>query len=308
MCWAPRWPEWRRAGPLRLVRDQAQPPVAGRAAVPAHHHADLGGDHAARRARRHAVDAGPRPCASGQLPRRHLPPRRWPPGRRPPATRLNGMRCSTARRLPVGGAAAERRRPAHSRADRMPAQTKTGAGPGRRLVQPAPQRARSARHHRGRPQRVRESEHRGPVHREGGRPRGCQGHLPPLAEARRPALDAIGALQAPLPVQRRSRGPGDGAQRHARGGRRRRRRRFCCSGEISKLADGALRGDDARTAPQVIKVGAAPDCKYRRTAGGTDIEAALYMLTGAVLARGKYDPASIPPGGEAVTWSPPRWA
>ncbi len=29
---------------------------------------------------------------------------------------------------------------------------------------------------------------------------------------------------------------------------------------------------------------------------GTDIEAALYMLTGAVLARGKYDPASMPPG------------
>jgi hypothetical protein len=29
---------------------------------------------------------------------------------------------------------------------------------------------------------------------------------------------------------------------------------------------------------------------------GTDIEAALFMLTGAVLARGKYDPASMPPG------------
>jgi hypothetical protein len=29
---------------------------------------------------------------------------------------------------------------------------------------------------------------------------------------------------------------------------------------------------------------------------GTDIEAALFMLTGAVIARGKYDPGSMPPG------------
>jgi hypothetical protein len=28
----------------------------------------------------------------------------------------------------------------------------------------------------------------------------------------------------------------------------------------------------------------------------TDIEAALFMLTGAVLARGKYDRSSMPPG------------
>jgi Tetracyclin repressor-like, C-terminal domain len=29
---------------------------------------------------------------------------------------------------------------------------------------------------------------------------------------------------------------------------------------------------------------------------GADIEAALFMLTGAVIARGKYDPGSMPPG------------
>ena len=36
---------------------------------------------------------------------------------------------------------------------------------------------------------------------------------------------------------------------------------------------------------------------------GTDIEAALFMLTGAVIARGKYDPGGIARATSSASWT-----
>jgi len=116
-------------------------------------------------------------------------------------------------------------------------------------------------------------------------------------------LDAIGALQNPLPEPAGESVREDlvmilGAMRDSVADPRRAREFALLLGEGAKYPRLMARYVETMLEPRrevirsVLRRGAAtgelrPD---------TDIEAALFMLTGAVLARGKYDPGSMPPG------------
>jgi AcrR family transcriptional regulator len=116
-------------------------------------------------------------------------------------------------------------------------------------------------------------------------------------------LDAIGTLQAPLPEPVGQSAREDlvmvlSAMREAVADPRRAREFALLLGEGAKYPRLMARYVETMLEPRrevirsVLRRGAAT----RELRAGTDIEAALYMLTGAVLARGKYDPASMPPG------------
>jgi AcrR family transcriptional regulator len=116
-------------------------------------------------------------------------------------------------------------------------------------------------------------------------------------------LDAIGALQAPLPEPAGRSVREDlvmvlSAMREAVADPRRAREFALLLGEGAKYPRLMARYVETILEPRrvvirsVLRRGAAAG----ELRAGTDIEAALFMLTGAVLARGKYDPASMPPG------------
>jgi len=116
-------------------------------------------------------------------------------------------------------------------------------------------------------------------------------------------LDAIGALQKPLPEPAGESVREDlvtilGAMRDSVADPRRAREFALLLGEGAKYPRLMARYVETMLEPrrEVIR-----SVLRRGVAGGelrpdTDIEVALFMLTGAVLARGKYDPGSFPPG------------
>ena len=116
-------------------------------------------------------------------------------------------------------------------------------------------------------------------------------------------LDAIGALQKPLPEPAGESVREDlvtilGAMRDSVADPRRAREFALLLGEGAKYPRLMARYVETMLEPrrEVIR-----SVLRRGAAGGelrpdADIEVALFMLTGAVLARGKYDPGSFPPG------------
>jgi len=116
-------------------------------------------------------------------------------------------------------------------------------------------------------------------------------------------LDAIGALQNPLPEPAGESVRDDlvtilGAMRDSVADPRRAREFALLLGEGAKYPRLMARYVETMLEPrrEVIR-----SVLRRGAAGGelrpdADIEVALFMLTGAVLARGKYDPGSFPPG------------
>jgi len=116
-------------------------------------------------------------------------------------------------------------------------------------------------------------------------------------------LDAIGALQNPLPEPAGESVREDlvtilGAMRDSVADPRRAREFALLLGEGAKYPRLMARYVETMLEPrrEVIR-----SVLRRGAAGGelrpdADIEVALFMLTGAVLARGKYDPGSFPPG------------
>jgi len=116
-------------------------------------------------------------------------------------------------------------------------------------------------------------------------------------------LDAIGALQAPLPEPAGRSVREDlvlvlGAMRDAVADPRRAREFALLLGEGAKYPRLMARYVETMLEPrrEVIRSVLRRGVATGELRPGTDIEAALFMLTGAVLARGKYDPASMPPG------------
>jgi AcrR family transcriptional regulator len=116
-------------------------------------------------------------------------------------------------------------------------------------------------------------------------------------------LDAIGALQNPLPEPAGESVREDlvtilGAMRDSVADPRRAREFALLLGEGAKYPRLMARYVETMLEPRrevirsVLRRGAAAG-ELRPDA---DIEVALFMLTGAVLARGKYDPDSFPPG------------
>ena len=116
-------------------------------------------------------------------------------------------------------------------------------------------------------------------------------------------LDAIGALQAPLPEPAGRSVREDlvtvlSAMRDAVADPRRAREFALLLGEGAKYPRLMARYVETMLEPrrEVIRSVLRRGVATGELRPGTDIEAALFMLTGAVLARGKYDPASMPPG------------
>ena len=116
-------------------------------------------------------------------------------------------------------------------------------------------------------------------------------------------LDAIGALQKPLPEPAGESVREDlvtilGAMRDSVADPRRAREFALLLGEGAKYPRLMARYVETMLEPRrdvirsVLRRGVAAG-ELRPDA---DIEVALFMLTGAVLARGKYDPGSFPPG------------
>ena len=116
-------------------------------------------------------------------------------------------------------------------------------------------------------------------------------------------LDAIGALQAPLPEPAGRSVREDlvtvlSAMRDAVADPRRAREFALLLGEGAKYPRLMARYVETMLEPrrEVIRSVLRRGVATGELRPGTDIEAALFMLTGAVLARGKYDPSSMPPG------------
>jgi AcrR family transcriptional regulator len=116
-------------------------------------------------------------------------------------------------------------------------------------------------------------------------------------------LDAIGTLQAPLPQP-----PGLSvredlvmvlsAMRDSIADPRRAREFALLLGEGAKYPRLMARYVETMLEPrrEVIRSVLRRGVASGELRAGTDVEAALFMLTGAVIARGKYDPGSMPPG------------
>ena len=116
-------------------------------------------------------------------------------------------------------------------------------------------------------------------------------------------LDAIGALQAPLPELAGRSVREDllavlSAMRDAVADPRRAREFALLLGEGAKYPRLMARYVETMLEPRrevlrsVLRRGVASG----ELRADTDVEVAMFMLTGAVLARGKYDPSSMPPG------------
>ena len=115
-------------------------------------------------------------------------------------------------------------------------------------------------------------------------------------------LDAIGTLQAPLPQP-----PGLSvredlvmvlsAMRDSIADPRRAREFALLLGEGAKYPRLMARYVETMLEPrrEVIRSVLRRGVASGELRAGTDIEAALFKLTGAVIARGKYDPGSMPP-------------
>ena len=116
-------------------------------------------------------------------------------------------------------------------------------------------------------------------------------------------LDAIGSLQAPLPEPRGRSAREDlvtmlAAMRDSVADPRRAREFALLLGEGAKYPRLMARYVETMLEPrrEVIRSVLRRGVATGELRASTDIEAALFMLTGAVLARGKYDKSSMPPG------------
>jgi AcrR family transcriptional regulator len=116
-------------------------------------------------------------------------------------------------------------------------------------------------------------------------------------------LDAIGALQNPLPEPAGESVREDlvtrlGAMRESVADPRRAREFALLLGEGAKYPRLMARYVETMLEPrrEVIRSVLRRGVAAGELRPDTDIEVALFMLTGAVLARGKYDPGSFPPG------------
>ena len=116
-------------------------------------------------------------------------------------------------------------------------------------------------------------------------------------------LDAIGALQAPLPEPAGRSAREDlvtvlAAMRDSVADPRRAREFALLLGEGAKYPRLMARYVETMLEPrrEVIRSVLRRGVATGELRASTDIEAALFMLTGAVLARGKYDKSSMPPG------------
>ena len=116
-------------------------------------------------------------------------------------------------------------------------------------------------------------------------------------------LDAIGALQAPLPEPVGRSVREDlvlvlGAMRDAVADPRRAREFALLLGEGAKYPRLMARYVETMLEPrrEVIRSVLRRGVAAGELRPDADLEVALFMLTGAVLARGKYDPGSFPPG------------
>ena len=116
-------------------------------------------------------------------------------------------------------------------------------------------------------------------------------------------LDAIGTLQAPLPQPAGLSVREDlvmvlSAMRDSIADPRRAREFALLLGEGAKYPRLVARYVETMLEPrrEVIRSVLRRGVASGELRAGTDIEAALFMLTGAVIARGKYDPGSMPPG------------
>jgi AcrR family transcriptional regulator len=116
-------------------------------------------------------------------------------------------------------------------------------------------------------------------------------------------LDAIGALQNPLPEPAGESVREDlvtilGAMRDSVADPRRAREFALLLGEGAKYPRLMARYIETMLEPrrEVIRSVLRRGVAAGELRPDADIEVALFMLTGAVLARGKYDPGSFPPG------------
>jgi len=116
-------------------------------------------------------------------------------------------------------------------------------------------------------------------------------------------LDAIGALQNPLPEPAGESVREDlvtilGAMRDSVADPRRAREFALLLGEGAKYPRLMARYVETMLEPrrEVIRSVLRRGVAAGELRPDADIEVALFMLTGAVLARGKYDPGSFPPG------------
>jgi AcrR family transcriptional regulator len=116
-------------------------------------------------------------------------------------------------------------------------------------------------------------------------------------------LDAIGALQNPLPEPAGKSVRADlvailGAMRDSVADPRRAREFALLLGEGAKYPRLMARYVETILEPrrEVIRSVLRRGVAAGELRPDADIEVALFMLTGAVLARGKYDPGSFPPG------------
>jgi len=116
-------------------------------------------------------------------------------------------------------------------------------------------------------------------------------------------LDAIGALQNPLPEPAGESVRDDlvtilGAMRDSVADPRRAREFALLLGEGAKYPRLMARYVETMLEPrrEVIRSVLRRGVAAGELRPDADIEVALFMLTGAVLARGKYDPGSFPPG------------
>src|SRR5262249_47316408 len=116
-------------------------------------------------------------------------------------------------------------------------------------------------------------------------------------------LDALGALQNPLPEPAGESVRDDlvailSAMRDSVADPRRAREVALLLGEGAKFPRLMARYVETMLEPrrEVIRSVLRRGVATGELRAGADIEAALFMLTGAVIARGKYDPGSMPPG------------
>jgi AcrR family transcriptional regulator len=116
-------------------------------------------------------------------------------------------------------------------------------------------------------------------------------------------LDAIGALQNPLPEPTGKSVRADlvailGAMRDSVADPRRAREFALLLGEGAKYPRLMARYVETMLEPrrEVIRSVLRRGVAAGELRPDADLEVALFMLTGAVLARGKYDPGSFPPG------------
>ena len=116
-------------------------------------------------------------------------------------------------------------------------------------------------------------------------------------------LDALGALQNPLPEPAGESVRDDlvailSAMRDSVADPRRAREFALLLGEGAKYPRLMARYVETMLEPrrEVIRSVLRRGVATGELRAGADIEAALFMLTGAVIARGKYDPGSFPPG------------